>query len=423
MRPMISYGSFLWWKGTETAMAKRSLSHLQRIACLAVTGAAKSAPQLALETLLFLPPLDLFIKSEAKITAYRLRPLLNDRCLRVNGHSSALLKLYEHNQELEATGEKTSAKYFFDKQFSITKMEPGEEVMHLFSPNIDHWFTDASVNQLGSGYGIYNLNSDTGYCGHLGSYPSVSQAELAAILNCCLTIAQDTISTLPVKIYSDSQAALNALDAHKVDSTLVLECLSAIGNIAQRRNISLSWIPSHSNIEGNLIADRLAKRGTLETPQGPEPFLPLQEKRCREACETWLSAQLRELWLFAGSQATKRFVTAPNLTLTQHLLGLNKLRLSFTVGILTGHILLNAHMKRIGLRDDPDCDRCGQSEETSVHFLCNCPAYCGLRRELFGLDILTPTEVACQHVGKIFSFVKRSGRFVNNRFRPASVPR
>lgn len=424
VRPMISYGSFIWWKGTETVLAKKTLSHLQRIACLAVTGAAKSAPQVALETLLFLPPLDKFIISEAKITSYRLRSLITERCLRVNGHSSILTKLYDHDQELEAMGEKMRPKYYFDKNFSVQyqRNETNEEVLRIFSPNIDHWFTDASVNQHGSGYGIYHLNLDNGYSGYLGKYTSIAQAELVAILNCCLIISHDRISTTPIIIYSDSQVALNALSSHKTDSILVNECLGEIEKITQRRALTLSWIPSHSNIEGNLRADILAKRGAHDIAYGPEPFLPLQEKLCRDACETWLSTELRELWLFAGSQTTKRFVATPNLKLTQHLLGMCKLKLSFTVGMLTGHILLNAHMKRIGLRDDPDCNFCGRGEETSVHFLCNCSFFCNLRRELFGYDFLTPTEVACQHVGKIFSFIKRSKRFRDNRFSPSTVP-
>lgn len=48
VRPMISYGSFIWWKSTTTAEAQKLLYHLQRVVCLAITGAAKTAPQMAL---------------------------------------------------------------------------------------------------------------------------------------------------------------------------------------------------------------------------------------------------------------------------------------------------------------------------------------------------------------------------------------
>lgn len=383
-----------------------------------------STSQIALEALLYLPPLDKFIVSEAKITSYRLRLIITDRCLRVNGHSSILTDLMNSEQELQAAGEKTRLHYFFDKTFSIAyhNEEPNENIVPFFSPNLDHWFTDASVNQIGSGYGIYHLNSDTGYCGYLGKSSRIAQAEIAAILNCCFIIAQDSISNTPVVIHTDSQVAVKAIKAHSTDSLLVIECQNVIKEITERRNLTLSWVPSHSNIVGNLKADALAKKGAIDVTHGPEPFLPLAEKRCREVCENWLSTQLKEIWIFDGNAATKRFVLTPNPKLTQQLLRLSKLKMSSTIGILTGHIMLNAYLKRFGFRDDPDCNFCGRSEETSTHFLCNCPALSNIRGQIFGLDFLTPSEIGSQHVGKIFSFIKRSGRFPSNRFRPVAVP-
>ena len=50
--------------------------------------------------------------------------------------------------------------------------------------------------------------------------------------------------------------------------------------------------------------------------------------------------------------------------------------------ILTGHCLLNAHQKRLGLRD---CDLCPCCEvvEDPIHFLFECPRYELLRLELY----------------------------------------
>jgi hypothetical protein len=48
---------------------------LQRIACLAITGAMKSTPTAAIEVLLDLTPLDLLIMVEARMAHYRLHIL------------------------------------------------------------------------------------------------------------------------------------------------------------------------------------------------------------------------------------------------------------------------------------------------------------------------------------------------------------
>jgi hypothetical protein len=45
---------------------------LQRVACLRITGAIKTAPTAAMEVLLGLPPLHLQVEAEARIGSYRL---------------------------------------------------------------------------------------------------------------------------------------------------------------------------------------------------------------------------------------------------------------------------------------------------------------------------------------------------------------
>ncbi|KAJ8941804.1 hypothetical protein NQ318_015929 [Aromia moschata] len=53
-------------------------------------------------------------------------------------------------------------------------------------------------------------------------------------------------------------------------------------------------------------------------------------------------------------------------------LGRNQLR--WIVGLFTGHCPLMRHLTTIGVKNDPDCRRCGEEEETSFHILCECPA-------------------------------------------------
>jgi hypothetical protein len=54
---------------------KIQLGRIQRMTCLAITGAMKSTPTAAMEVLLDLTPLDLFIMVETRMALYRLHIL------------------------------------------------------------------------------------------------------------------------------------------------------------------------------------------------------------------------------------------------------------------------------------------------------------------------------------------------------------
>lgn len=73
VRPMIAYGSLVWWPKTQQRTARIELTKLQRLACLCITNAMRSTPTASMEVMLELPPLDIYIKAEARIGSYRLK--------------------------------------------------------------------------------------------------------------------------------------------------------------------------------------------------------------------------------------------------------------------------------------------------------------------------------------------------------------
>lgn len=64
----------------------------------------------------------------------------------------------------------------------------------------------------------------------------------------------------PIKVVIDCQNAVSALRGGQANSSLGL-----VDNIRERRmpsqDIEVKWIPSHSKMRGNEMADRLAKSG------------------------------------------------------------------------------------------------------------------------------------------------------------------
>jgi hypothetical protein len=75
IRPSILRGTLVWWSEVMQKTTKMQLGKIQRIACLAITGAMKLTPTAAMEILLNLTPLDLVILAETRMALYRLHIL------------------------------------------------------------------------------------------------------------------------------------------------------------------------------------------------------------------------------------------------------------------------------------------------------------------------------------------------------------
>jgi len=67
---------------------------------------------------------------------------------------------------------------------------------------------------------------------------------------------------IDIFIFSDSQAALNPLNSYTTKSKTVSECRKSLNEMATHLRIHLIWAPGHRNIEGNCLADELARQGT-----------------------------------------------------------------------------------------------------------------------------------------------------------------
>lgn len=212
VKPMLAYGSFLWWYGTNTITIKDKLSHLQRVACLAITGAMSTTPQSAMETLLGLPKLDKYIEAEAKNTAYRLRRCITDAQFRYAKHTNILKNLYDHDSILSAADDHVKTVYMFEKNYTVYFPQKHEWTEKTIKVNYrTHvYFTDGSVRKDGSGYGALYLRDHTIIRGQCGNFAKATQTEIIAIHACCIHAIKNKLIG-PVSIYSDSVGALNPL--------------------------------------------------------------------------------------------------------------------------------------------------------------------------------------------------------------------
>ncbi|KAJ8955174.1 hypothetical protein NQ318_009068 [Aromia moschata] len=84
-----------------------------------------------------------------------------------------------------------------------------------------------------------------------------------------------------ILIYSDSQAALQALACNKIKSKLVCDCLETLQALANHNKIMLKWVPGHKGVEGNEETDTLARKGSATTLIGPEPMFGIPKSSVR----------------------------------------------------------------------------------------------------------------------------------------------
>ena len=90
-----------------------------------------------------------------------------------------------------------------------------------------------------SGAGVYGgTNNQTKSFG-LGRLCTVFQAEVYAILKCWRSILLMGLINENITLYSDSQAALKALQAVKVTSKLVLECIYSLQDLSSNNSVTL----------------------------------------------------------------------------------------------------------------------------------------------------------------------------------------
>jgi hypothetical protein len=65
IRPVLTYGSTVWWLRVRYNVSRTEISKIERLACLAITGVMKTSPTAAMEVLLGLPPLHVTIEVDA----------------------------------------------------------------------------------------------------------------------------------------------------------------------------------------------------------------------------------------------------------------------------------------------------------------------------------------------------------------------
>jgi ribonuclease HI len=202
-------------------------------------------------------------------------------------------------------------------------------------------YTDGSGQGTGSGSGIAAylddkldpIYTDRAYTGSA----TVFQAELHAIHMACEYALMQPHGT--VNILSDSQAAIKAVTLPLIKSCTVLNTLNSLNKLAASgKNVTLRWVKAHNDIDGNELADILAKQGAALQLSGPKPFLLISHAVCKQTYKYELESYCNAKWQkHKPCRQTKIFFPIMDRTMSKNLLRLSRKELGKVIQHATGH--------------------------------------------------------------------------------------
>ena len=160
-------------------------------------------------------------------------------------------------------------------------------------------YTDGSKQdgRVGAGfYAEHPNNSPKQAFFHHGIYSTVFQAEVLAISEMAKNLLWEKMHNQNIVVLVDSQASIKALIKCTVTPITVLNCIRNLNQLGKQNHVSIAWIPGHAGVQGNEVADYLAKSGSKSKIHGPEPFIAVPFASCVSTVKDWSTDRWKSMW-------------------------------------------------------------------------------------------------------------------------------
>lgn len=242
------------------------------------------------------------------------------------------------------------------------------------------FFTDASKlsSHSGTGVSVYYQNSNIFLQFRCPPETSVFSGECIGILEACQFVFSHSTITRAV-IFSDSGSALDAIVKNpfrdKLHSSIISEIKNCLFSCSKKQiDIILVWIPGHSGIRGNEIADSLAK-AAISSSLADLKHHSVQTYDLLHLAKSNLSKSWQAYWtessktkggLYASIQPT-----VPTKPWFFKFKKISKPVISVLCRVRLGHCCSPVFLHKIRIRDNSLCE-CGLDDGSIDHIFLNC---------------------------------------------------
>ena len=442
--PGFTYGCLVWCPALSKDYNRKTLTKFDRLASLAVTSCYKTTGTEALLVLSGLIPLNLIIEKLVTTSLFNIisnPKLIKTLCIQNSYETHLNHKAYESSLEKSVI--------IFQKSHKLTQ---DQSILHnLFTQRIlptelphpalelnDHIkiltkkkakteerncnthlkiYVDASryaTSNIGyAAVAVINNNVIKTVQGSLNKDNSIFNGEVKAI-NLAIKMTGE-IQAHSTTIFTDSNAAAGALLSRNTNNRLVAETRLALATINDNNKCELIWIPGHSNIAFNELADREAKAATSLQPE------PSTAPKCEitRITKTRILNDWKDRWVQGQDcKFTRSLYSEPRLNSpinSNKLLTYHERRVMFKAA--SGHFPSRSHLNRIGKLLSHECTHCYKTEETVDHIIRDCPLSTlgNILTDLTNLSLYTMErifndEVLMKHAAiKLIKYLEREG--------------